>query len=411
MNLKNNLEDSLLHISFIMMFMLPLFPTNVKPYVIGLLGLSVLLSNFGEKITFDYNRFFVNSSIYFLMILSLFYSSNIEYGLSKLESMSSLIIFPLIFCLLPKSKINLIVKNKYNYMLVYVISVLVFNLSSMLYHIGHYKMSILTHFLTVNNIAQGPFNIHPIYLSLHIAVALLFSFFILQNFKSNYKRVGLIIIDFILVFFLLLLMKKGPIIAASIVLFLFVLFQKNRKILYVFAVILSLTFTIIISITEYRQKFSELTKIENISEGNFTSTNIRYSIYKFAVAKIVESPVLGYGIGDFNDVLIDGYKEGSDFLYEGRYNSHNQYFSFMLSLGIVGLLAILLMIFRNLIVAIRYDNQVVILLLIFYGLMMMFENILEREDGVIYFSFFIGFFSFLSFKNEYNTSSQNQILR
>ena len=50
--------------------------------------------------------------------------------------------------------------------------------------------------------------------------------------------------------------------------------------------------------------------------------------------------------------------------------------------------------------AIRYNNQLLILVLIFYGIVMFTENILEREDGVIYFALFLSFFSWFSRENE-----------
>ena len=64
--------------------------------------------------------------------------------------------------------------------------------------------------------------------------------------------------------------------------------------------------------------------------------------------------------------------------------------------------AFLFFISYNLVYAIRYNNQILILLILLYGLMMSFENILEREDGVIYFGFFIGFFALLSYNEQLN---------
>ena len=64
--------------------------------------------------------------------------------------------------------------------------------------------------------------------------------------------------------------------------------------------------------------------------------------------------------------------------------------SFLLSIGFVGLgLFILALIyyFKN---AIVYDNKIVLCLMLFYIIVMASENILEREDGVIFFSFFMG---------------------
>ena len=375
------------------MFALPLFPSNLKPYNIAFFGLVILFINRKNDFTFDFKSFFINSSIYLLMILSLLYSENLHYAFKKLETMASLIIFPMIFSLYPQTMIKKLQHNRNRYMIVFFGSVLLFNAISFIYHLGHHKSMIFIHYPTLNRIAQGAFNIHPIYLSMHICIALLFSFFIIIEVKSNYKKAVLIFLDFLLIGFLFILIKKGPVIVLGITFLLFLLFQRNKRLLYVGLAIMVINLVVISSIPEYREKFSELTKVDNVETGGITSTNIRYNIYKSSIKKIIESPLIGFGVGDHKDELLESLKKDSPILYEGKYNSHNQYISFTLSMGLIGLLTFLCFLCYNLTLAIRYDNQVLILLLIFYGLTMSFENILEREDGVIYFSFFIGYFA------------------
>ncbi|WP_179021467.1 O-antigen ligase family protein [Winogradskyella forsetii] len=404
---SEDLKFKLIDASLMLMFALPLFPTNVKPYVIIFLGLSVLIGNLGKPFSFDLKKFLINSFIYLLMIVSLLYSQNMEYGLNKLETMSSLVLFPLIFALFPKCYLNDIFINLYKYLTVYFIAILSFNLISFFYHGLHYGETIFIHYPTVNKIAQGPYNIHPIYLSIHICVALLFSFFIIRKLQSNYKRAAIILFDIILILFLFILLKKGPIIVLALVFLIFALFQRSKKVLYIALFVIILNVVAIMSIPEYRAKFSELVKIENVDSGGATSTNIRYSIYSIAIKKMIESPIIGYGIGDGKDVLLETYKEESPILYKEKYNSHNQYISFMLALGIIGLMVFLFFMSYNLVYAIRYNNQILILLLLLYGLMMSFENIMEREDGVIYFSFFIGFFALKSYNEKLNEKVLN----
>ena len=71
---------------------------------------------------------------------------------------------------------------------------------------------------------------------------------------------------------------------------------------------------------------TKLVKIENLDQGEVTSTNIRYTVYVTAMQLIKQAPLAGYGIGDYNHVLRDTYMEnGQAHLYEGQYNAHNQY--------------------------------------------------------------------------------------
>ena len=404
MKISDKFKFGLLNISFLLMFSMPLFPTNIKPVVIGLLGVAVLISNYGEKLRFNKRLFLTNGGIYLLLALSMLYSDNMEFGIRKLETMSSLIIFPLIFSILPTFSEKNINEKRHWYLFAFFLATVIFNIASFLYHFGHYKESLFKHYPTVIRIAQAPYNIHPIYISAHICVAILFSFFILKKLKTTPQKAVIIILDLILLIFLFILLRKGPIIVLGMVSLLFVLFQKSKKLLLVGFIVIMLNIVVIVSIPQYRVKFLELTKIENVEKGDVTSTNIRYSLFRSAIENILKSPIVGYGLGDHKDELLNGLKDKSDVLYQNRYNSHNQYLSFALSIGIVGLLYFIYFLGYNFALAIRYDNQVLILLILFYGLTMMFENILEREDGVIYFSFFISFFAFLSY-NEHNAET------
>lgn len=411
MEASQDLKSKLLNASIIFMFALPLFPSKIKPLVIAFFGFIVLFNHTKKTFHFDYKSFLFNSSIYLLMMLSLLYSKNLDYGFSKLETMASLAVFPLIFSIFPKHHLKGIKKNLHSYILIYYLAVLIFNLISFIYHSIHYGETIFIHYPTVNRIAQGGYNIHPIYLSIHICVALVFSFFLLKKYNSNFYRVLILISNILLLSFLFILLKKGPILVFLSITLIFALFQRNRKVLVIALFFIVLNVLAILSFDSYRNKFKELIKIENINDGGLTSTNIRYTIYNIAVEKIIESPIIGYGMGDSKDVLLETYKSESPELYQNKYNSHNQYISFALGMGVIGLIFFLIFMITKLIYAIRFNNQILILLILLYGMMMTFENILEREDAVIYFSFFLSFFSLLSTKKVIYKTSINEIIK
>jgi O-antigen ligase len=131
------------------------------------------------------------------------------------------------------------------------------------------------------------------------------------------------------------------------------------------------------------------------------STNIRYSIYKTSFLLIKSSPFIGYGIGDFNDQLKIEYKKNNYFLLSKEYNSHNQYLSFLLIGGFPLLFLYLYFLYYNINLSISNENYLLIVVLSFYSIVMLSENILERENGVIFFSFLINFFALKNYtKNE-----------
>ncbi len=393
----------LLFVGMISIFLLPAFPTNIKPIIIGFFGLTILCNIDVQNFNFNIKYFLITTSVYFFLIISLTYSENIDYGLRKLETMSSILVFPFIFSILSKDTILHIRKRRTSYLWIFIIIILGINIAFFFSHLFHYKSAIFVHYITVVRIAQGNFNIHPIYLSMHICIAILFSFFLLKNEKKWNKILILLVSDIILIFFLMMLLKKGPIIGLAITSIVFFFFNKNRKIWSLGLVFLMSLTIAIYNISEGKKKFSELVNIQTIDNGNFSSTNIRYTIYRYAVGVIKETPFFGRGIGDYNDVLINSFKDKASFLYLERYNSHNQFLSFLLSIGFVGSSLFVLTLFYYLKNSLVFDNKIALCVLLFYLIVMTSENILERENGVIFFSFFMGVLPIL-----FNKKTQNK---
>ncbi len=397
--IKSSKRLTIVKITLGVLFALVLLPSNIKSIAILLFGMAVLINSLQRKWHFDKRFFITNGLIYIVLASTYFYSSNEEYGQRKIMQMASLIVFPFVFAMLTKSESKAIFNDLKRYLWIYLLGVFLFNIIPFLWFWGvHYSfVEMIEHFATVLRVKMGKFGIHPIYLSMHCCIAILFSFYILRELQSKIKIAAVLAIDISLVLFLLLYAKKGPLIALIIVFSLFVVFQRKQKLLkpYLIAVITLIFLTIAIPNT--RNKFVELLKIENIEQGEITSTNIRYTIYETAENLILEAPFTGYGIGDYNDALIKSYKEeGNQLLADAKYNSHNQYLSLLLIGGIVLLLVFVFMIGMNLVYAIRFNNQILILFLVFYAIVMFTENILERESGIIFFAFFLNFFGLKS---------------
>jgi len=385
----------LVKIGMALLFALVALPSNAKAIAILLFGATVLIFLFQRKWHFDFPFFIKNAVLFIVIGLTYFYSADTEFAQKKLLTMSSLLVFPFIFSLFTREEAKSIFKHFKIYLWIYVIGVFLMNIVPFLwFYTTHYTFEgIIEHFATIVRVDMGKFSIHPIYLSMHCSVAILFSFYILRELKSKKLIVALLAIDISLVLFLLLYAKKGPLIALIVMFSLFVAFQRKQKLVKPYLIAVTALIILTLAIPKTRDKFVELLKIENINEGDITSTNIRYTIYNTAKKLIAKAPITGYGIGDYNNVLLEQYKEdGNSILVEGKYNAHDQYFSLLLIGGVFALLALIITMGINLVFAIRYDNQILILLLIFYGIVMFTENILERETGVIYFSIFLNFF-------------------
>ena len=381
------------------LFALVILPSNAKAYAILIFGAAVFVHILRRKWHFDRKFFFTNALFILLILATLLYSENMEYASKKLQSMASLLVFPFIFALFTKDEARKIFKNITTYLWIYVIAVFLINVVPFLYFFAtEYTFDeMVIHYATVVRVKMGKFNVHPIYLSMHCSAAILFSFYIFRKLKAKWAIATLLLFDITFITFLLYYAKKGPIIALIVVFSLFILFQYKKGYLKLYLIIVGALIFLTLIIPKTRDRFVELVKIENLSQGEVTSTNIRYTIYVSCMEIIGKEPVIGYGIGDYNYVLKDKFEEdGQTVLYEGQYNAHNQYLSMMLIGGIPLLLVFVVMFGLNMVYAIRFNNQLLILLIFFYSIVMFTENILEREDGVIFFSFFLNFFALKS---------------
>lgn len=111
----------------------------------------------------------------------------------------------------------------------------------------------------------------------------------------------------------------------------------------------------------------------------------RMAINVTALKTIADSPVFGYGVGDYDTVLIDRYgTEGYQILYNQRINAHNQYTETALAMGLVGLLVMVWWLVMPLLVAWRRKAVFweVLSLTVIVMFCLLFESILERQMGV-----------------------------
>jgi O-antigen ligase len=199
-------------------------------------------------------------------------------------------------------------------------------------------------------------------------------------------------------FYVLFLLSRKAIIVALFISLIFIFFLNfKEKINRNKVLILTVVFTAILVIFSpvLKKRFNEVflkVSYEKINENN--STSIRFGVYNCSLKLISENILFGYGIGDVNDELQKCYLPMSRILTYGNYNSHNQYFSYALSNGIFGAFLLLIILVKGFFIGYKTRNNTLIFVTIFYFIAFFFENILERQSGVILFMFLICLFCF-----------------
>jgi O-antigen ligase len=140
-------------------------------------------------------------------------------------------------------------------------------------------------------------------------------------------------------------------------------------------------------------RFTELFNKESFERVNLNnSTSIRYFILKCSVNLALESPLLGYGLGDVQQELDTCYILNGVQLPTGKYNSHNQYLFIWLSNGLFGLVLFCLYLIYIFSLAKKNKDYFLLSVLLLFMVSFLFENVLSRQSGVVLFSFLINLF-------------------
>lgn len=400
---KNKLNINLLYFVFFLFGLFPILPFNLKPITV-ISSVIVGIFCFIKQKKINFSPYYISNGIVFILYFtSLLYSSDQHYAFKKLETTASIILLPLFFLMISNVDIklrHLIIIETIFFITFYLSAVILcITIYFYIYSLGYYDnlvsynycMSYIEHRLWV-------FNDHPIYLSIFIALSLIFSVNLIINASGKKIKIILLLCNILLIGTLVFLSRKGVIIA-SLASFLYLILKtikSSKKILIYILLILGILscFYLLLpsSSSRIKEVFSHETYTKSINDSN--STSIRLGIYKCTMESLSGAGFFGYGIGDVKDVLYNCYHKTSTVLVKGKYNTHNQYFNLWLVSGLFGLTFFLFFLFNLFKLSIKSNDYMFTSILIFYLVAMAVENILERQNGVILFSFIINYYTY-----------------
>ncbi len=397
------------------LYIVALFPLfNIKLVSISIIifsffSLIYLFSDFKNRWNPDYKSFFLTSLPISLYLIGLLYTDDYHSAMKVFDTGLPLLIFPLLYFVIigRKFKISLLSKNK-------IIDIFIIS--------GSFLILLIFGYLIYSGAIQSLFNVdaaikatqnkgsdvirnaintapfigeHPTYLGLISLFVSLLSFLRLRE-DNNLFLLPSIIIGIsgifisgskmtILTLFILIL----------IIIFMFINSRKYKLIL-LFSISLSIIILFIVFPT-LNTRFGQVikTKFEPPKGVVYNSTNVRIAVYQCTFENINKSPIIGLGTaGYISGMKRCFHKFNTDIFKKSNfyYNSHNQYLSFVLSNGIIGLVIFLFWICIFYKLAIKYSNYYLLFSMIIFTLMFMTENLLERQTGVVLFNFLIPFF-------------------
>lgn len=346
------------------------------------------------------NLFFLLTlpALYLLHIIGMLYTSNIQYGLFDLEIKLSFIIIPIIIYF----RSYIYSKNEKNFFKALIIGCLISFGINITGAISNYSVDpSLNHFYYSR---LSP-DFHPSYLALYVGVSmtsLLFYNTKIFNWFQKFNWVILIFILIVLISYLILLSSKAGIIAFFISLAVFSGIKWSQKIpikyaLIVSALIILLPIVLIWFIPSLNVRFQSVFSAIKNSDSAFIDSSEgsmeRMAIIKSTYLIAEENLPWGTGTGDVKDVITKYYLAKGSTTIESRYlNAHNQFFQTIITLGIPGLILLLLFFIAGFILVYRTKNLLFLAFLIMIFIHFLFESMFEVQAGVVFISLFYTLF-------------------
>jgi hypothetical protein len=118
----------------------------------------------------------------------------------------------------------------------------------------------------------------------------------------------------------------------------------------------------------------------------------RIELWKNSVQLIKKHPLFGVGTGDVKDAFSQELQLNNSPMAETNMRSHNQYLTFSISFGIIGLLLIMFAMIYPSVVLKKYRSSLFLVFFCIILFSMLTEDTLEPQDGVTFFAFFYSVF-------------------
>ena len=328
-------------------------------------------------------------------LLGMIYSENLTYGWKDIESKLSFLIFPLMLLLSYQNWTKEMVFRAKDGLIVGVICSIVIS----------FGRAFVCKFnggeICFRNDQFG-YNMHATYLSVMYIMSVFFVF------ERDWKIKNALVLKVIYVLLILVsiyFMKSlSSFIAAAFLMtgVYFWLVVKSKKWVY-FSLIPILVIVGIIAINKLPAISGEIKRtIETVNDYqkdpddfikrkvNWNESNtVRIVVWNFSSEIIADHP-LGVGTGDVKDQLFNVYRSrGYDLFAEKQLNAHNQFLQTGIAIGVGAMVLLFLVLVGPLLTNGRKLIPIIAVFISLVFITCLFESFLERQAGIIFFSFIL----------------------
>jgi O-antigen ligase len=346
------------------------------------------------------------TSFYALTLIGMLYSPDITEALNVSGRQLAIILFPLLFVL------NDIDLNKYKNSLLQIFGLscvvaLLYLYGVAFYSIYHNHLPAGTLFTAgyMNHYFSLPIQLHATYLSMYATFAVVIFLYFFQQHKNIRSRIFYSFCILVLLAGIIQLSARMPLLALLfivVIIFPAFLFKAKKRTGFLIGAIalIALSSLVIYNIDSYKTRYvGELKNDIGIDTLNVEFTEPRVIRWSGEMEVIKRSPFIGFGSGSEKGLLHKMFVEKQLYIAANRYfNSHNQYLSYWLNLGIPGLLCYLFVLCYGFWLALKARDTLFCGFMIIISMVSFSENILFLNKGIFFYSFFISLF-FLFPKN------------
>ncbi|MEO8415694.1 MAG: O-antigen ligase family protein [Ginsengibacter sp.] len=337
----------------------------------------------------------IAASIFIVSLLAITYSNYKSEGLKNNLQQLAILLFPV---LLAVTNLNL---AKYKCQLLEIFgltcTITILYLYLEVFKVIHYFHLPLTSIVKkafTNQNFTVPIGLHATYFAMYVLLSV--CIFLFLFFRGDHSKKGkYILYSIVLLPGQVQLSSRATLIAAITIMVLIIplfLLQGKKKVVFFLAALsfTTLIFVIITQVTSLKKRY--IYDLENdLSEfrdpGDLTES--RMSRWSLEWQLIQKSPLTGYGTGSEKFILKDTYFKHKFYRsYLLGLNAHNQFLSFLLNAGLIGLLVYLYLFYYALGIAIKRKDFLLLSFLLILLIVSFSENILDVSKGILFFGFF-----------------------
>ncbi len=403
-------------------FVIPIHDKFVPP-VIALIGLNWLLEfNFTEKLhrfkNLKENKYILLPALLYLFyIFGTFYSFQIKGpsgALFDLEVKLSLLLFPVFFTTMDLSQFSKDFYKKVLKAFVYgclISSIILINKAMM----DYFKdQDVAVFYYTKLSWMH-----HPSYLALYFtfAIAILMTWILESGNKIIFKRnLAILVIIHFQIFIVLLSSKAGMIgfFVTCLLIITFYLMKKNKGLKYSLTISAIVLATFILILFIFPASFNRFNTAKKSIEDHHIPDNkktegsvARLMVWKCSIEIIKENFIFGVGTGDVKTELLKKYEEKQiQQALKDNLNSHNQFLQTYVAIGLTGFILLLASLLLPLLYGIKIGNILLVLFISLFAFHLLVESMLERQAGVVFYTFFNALLFFSIFPEMEESGSQ-----